>query len=59
MNGIGGDDSISILRLCPLQGDGRAGGGIDAGSRLANRLCAKLMHDLVKYKIILFIQCKW
>lgn len=43
MDGIGGDDPISVLRLHPLKGDGAVGSGIDAGSWLANRLCTKLM----------------
>ena len=43
MDCIRGDYPVSILRLRPLQGDGHVGGGIDAGSRLANRLCTKLM----------------
>lgn len=46
MDGIGRDDSISILRLFPLQRDRGVGGDIDAGSWLANRLY------LGKYRII-------
>ena len=39
MDGIRGDDSVGILRLHPLQGNGCVGGGVDVGSLLANRLC--------------------
>ena len=39
MDGVGGDDSVGILRLHPLQGDGGVGGGIDGWSWLSNRRC--------------------
>ena len=39
MDGVGGDDSVGLLRLHPLQGDGGVGGDIDGWSWLSNRRC--------------------
>ena len=48
MDGVGGDDSISVPRLCPLQRDRGISGGIDAGSWLSNWLCMGKYMYIIK-----------
>ena len=57
MDGVRGDDPISILGLHPLQGDGGVVGGVDAGSWLANRLCTNVSETYSVYTCTCIIIC--